>query len=107
MQERIFLFPPHLADSVITRSNKSSLETQMKMEEEGESFQRRSREGACVSMEAQTQRESKRATEAPLLLGPKWPFVAMTAPDSSARSALPVPSAPRSPRGCVLAWSWP
>lgn len=77
------------------------------MEEEGESFQRRSREGACVSMEAQTQRESKRATEAPLLLGPKWPFVAMTAPDSSARSALPVPSAPRSPRGCVLAWSWP
>lgn len=74
------------------------------MEEEGESFQRRSREGGCVSVEAQTQRESKRATEAPLLLGPKWSFMAMTAPDSS---ALPVPSAPRSPRGCVLAWSWP
>lgn len=59
----------------------------MKMEEERECFQRRSWEGACVFVEAQARRESERATEAPLLLGPKWPFVAVTEPGS-----LPWPS---------------
>lgn len=35
------------------------------MEEEQECFQRGSWEGACVSVQAQPQRESKRATEVP------------------------------------------
>jgi len=50
----------------------------MKMEEERECFQR-SREGDCVSVEAQLQRDSERATKAPLPLGPKWPFIAVSA----------------------------
>lgn len=109
--EKIFLFPPHLSDSVITQSNKSSLETQMKMEEERERFQGRSWEGACVSVEAQPRRESKRATEAPLLVGPSWPLVSVAVPDSSPLAIPPAlacarcslqPQAVRS-RGCVSA----
>lgn len=66
-------------------------------------------------MEARPQRESKRAAEAPLLLAPEWPFVAVIVPDSSALAIPPAlacalcspqPQSARS-RGCVSALEWP
>lgn len=79
------------------------------MEEERECFQRRSWEGARVSVEDQPQRESKRATEAPLLLGPNWPLVAVAVPGSWPRATPPAPAcalcSPQ-PRGCEERGSW-